>query len=281
MGRFGLIRVRSPLLTESQLFSLPAGTEMFHFPAFPPRTLCVQMRVTRSPHSVWRGFPIRTSWDHRSVINSPRLIADSYVLLRLLMPRHPPCALKNLTTQRSKTYLERTRKRSRFNIKNKIALQDARVHYVVLKQQPRPPAARTHMHGPTRGRNNRNTRSACNRCKTVLLPQDPTVCHTRTTATPRQHRSRHPPQARDTVPGTGKNRQPLFVDIPPMSTHRRTKACAMGNPDNPPPRKLRNRKHCKGLLRKEVIQPHLPVRLPCYDLVPIAGPTFDGSPHKG
>jgi hypothetical protein len=35
------------------------------------------------------------------------------------------------------------------------------------------------------------------------------------------------------------------------------------------------------LLRKEVIQPHLPVRLPCYDFVPIAGPTFDGSPHKG
>ena len=49
MGRFSLIRVRSPLLTESPLFSLPAGTEMFHFPAFPPRTLCVQMRVTRSP----------------------------------------------------------------------------------------------------------------------------------------------------------------------------------------------------------------------------------------
>ena len=35
------------------------------------------------------------------------------------------------------------------------------------------------------------------------------------------------------------------------------------------------------LLRKEVIQPHLPVRLPCYDLVLIAGPTFDGSLHKG
>jgi hypothetical protein len=44
--RFGLIRFRSPLLPESQLFSLPAGTEMFHFPAFPPHTLCVQMRVT-------------------------------------------------------------------------------------------------------------------------------------------------------------------------------------------------------------------------------------------
>ena len=35
------------------------------------------------------------------------------------------------------------------------------------------------------------------------------------------------------------------------------------------------------LLRKEVIQPHLPVRLPCYDFVPIADPTFDGSFHKG
>ena len=31
------------------------------------------------------------------------------------------------------------------------------------------------------------------------------------------------------------------------------------------------------LLRKEVIQPHLPVRLPCYDFVPIADPTLDGS----
>jgi hypothetical protein len=30
------------------------------------------------------------------------------------------------------------------------------------------------------------------------------------------------------------------------------------------------------LLRKEVIQPHLPIRLPCYDFTPIADPTFDG-----
>lgn len=33
--------------------------------------------------------------------------------------------------------------------------------------------------------------------------------------------------------------------------------------------------------RKEVFQPHLPVRLPCYDLVLIASPTLDGSLHKG
>ena len=37
--------------------------------------------------------------------------------------------------------------------------------------------------------------------------------------------------------------------------------------------------HKTGLPRKEVIQPHLPVRLPCYDFVPIANPTFDHSPH--
>ncbi len=29
--------------------------------------------------------------------------------------------------------------------------------------------------------------------------------------------------------------------------------------------------------RKEVIQPQLPLRLPCYDFTPITNPTFDGS----
>ena len=31
------------------------------------------------------------------------------------------------------------------------------------------------------------------------------------------------------------------------------------------------------LFRKEVIQAHLPVLLPCYDFVPVTSPTFDGS----
>jgi hypothetical protein len=30
--------------------------------------------------------------------------------------------------------------------------------------------------------------------------------------------------------------------------------------------------------RKEVIQPHLPVQLPCYDFVPVTGPALGGSP---
>ena len=32
------------------------------------------------------------------------------------------------------------------------------------------------------------------------------------------------------------------------------------------------------LPRKEVIQPHLPIRLPCYDFTPVIGLTFDCSP---
>lgn len=48
-ARFSLLRFRSPLLTESLVFSLPTGTEMFHFPAFPPHRLYIQRRVT--PHN--------------------------------------------------------------------------------------------------------------------------------------------------------------------------------------------------------------------------------------
>ena len=46
-------------------------------------------------------------------------------------------------------------------------------------------------------------------------------------------------------------------------------------------RRSEDRVGCRVLLRKEVIQPHLPVRLPCYDFVPIADPTFDSSPPCG
>ena len=35
------------------------------------------------------------------------------------------------------------------------------------------------------------------------------------------------------------------------------------------------------LPRKEVIQPHLPVRLPCYDFTPLTLHTFGASPPRG
>jgi hypothetical protein len=34
------------------------------------------------------------------------------------------------------------------------------------------------------------------------------------------------------------------------------------------------------LLRKEVIQPHLPVQLPCYDLAPVISPTLGTCPIR-
>jgi hypothetical protein len=44
---FGLFRVRSPLLAESLLFSIPAGTEMVHFPALSSPRLCIQRGILR------------------------------------------------------------------------------------------------------------------------------------------------------------------------------------------------------------------------------------------
>ena len=44
--RFGLVRVRSPLLTEAQLLSLPGGTEMVHFPPFASTELCIHSGMT-------------------------------------------------------------------------------------------------------------------------------------------------------------------------------------------------------------------------------------------
>jgi len=41
-----LIRVRSPLLAESRLISVPPATEMFQFTGFAPSTLCIQVAVT-------------------------------------------------------------------------------------------------------------------------------------------------------------------------------------------------------------------------------------------
>src|SRR4051812_32493138 len=51
------------------------------------------------------------------------------------------------------------------------------------------------------------------------------------------------------------------------------------------PRRRRTARFRSGTIlvlpRKEVIQPHLPVRLPCYDFTPVTSPTFDGSLPKG
>src|SRR5215208_5891477 len=53
------------------------------------------------------GFPIRRSTGQRLFSTSPWLIAAVHVLLRLLVPRHPPCALTILTVSCSRTRVVR------------------------------------------------------------------------------------------------------------------------------------------------------------------------------
>src|SRR6266545_1738324 len=65
------------------------------------------------------GFPIRRSAGQGLFSASPRLIAAVHVLLRLLVPRHPPCALTILTVSsfraeaRSVLIRRRTRRHGR------------------------------------------------------------------------------------------------------------------------------------------------------------------------
>ena len=56
-----------------------------------------------------------------------------------------------------------------------------------------------------------------------------------------------------------------------------TRTCGLPGPVDMLGRSLEAIAAHKGLPRKEVIQPQLPLRLPCYDFTPVASPTFDGS----
>ena len=67
---------------------------MFQFRRFPTYAYLIQRTLTEYcsagfPHSEIRGLT--------PMCGSPRLIAACHVLLRLLMPRHSPCALFSLT----------------------------------------------------------------------------------------------------------------------------------------------------------------------------------------
>jgi hypothetical protein len=207
---------------------------MFHFPALPPPALCVQAGVTG--YYALSGFPIRKSPDQCLVADFPGLIAGSNVLLRLLVPRHPPCALINLATT-----------------------IDARVHCAVLKIRAVPvrtPPRYASGGAPVRETAKTPVPSGPNSVLGQAAPPPPfqsrgTVLaglsdeHDRITSAPRELPSW------DTRPRHGSGRDP----------------CVLQHSEGPR----------QVLLRKEVIQPHLPVRLPCYDFVPIADPTFDGS----
>src|SRR6478736_10277408 len=94
------------------------------------------------------------------------------------------------------------------------------------------------------------------------MPQDSTVCQD------------HPFEASPQVPHPPASWTGSTERTPPTGRGRSSTIPLVRHHHAPP--------HGRGwsgrvLLRKEVIQPHLPVRLPCYDFVPIASPPFDSS----
>ena len=98
----GYVRVRSPLLAESLLFSLPAGTEMVHFPAL---SSTAYVFSGGSFGMSQRGFPHSEIPGSKPICGSPGLIAAYRVLHRLLAPRHSPYALSSLTIRTLKLTL--------------------------------------------------------------------------------------------------------------------------------------------------------------------------------
>lgn len=117
------------------------------------------------------GFPIRTSSDQCSVDSSPRLIAASYVLHRLPVPRHPPCALKHLQhkkpIRKKKLHINtQTHPQDPKASRADICVLDARNHYPQIKHHTPPPKQGNNTPPtPHRGQG-----------KTGLLSQSPIVC---------------------------------------------------------------------------------------------------------
>ena len=87
---FGLFRGRSPLLTESIVSFSSSGYLDVSVHRVPLHTLWIgvwMIRVLRT------GFPHSDICGSRIICISPQLFAAYHVFLRLLVPRHPPCAL--------------------------------------------------------------------------------------------------------------------------------------------------------------------------------------------
>ena len=92
--RFGLFRFRSPLLTESLFIFFSSGYLDVSVHRVPSIKLWIHFMVT----GVFPvGFPHSDICGSLDICSSPQLFAAYHVFHRLLVPRHPPCALISLT----------------------------------------------------------------------------------------------------------------------------------------------------------------------------------------
>src|ERR671932_84011 len=115
------------------------------------------------------------------------------------------------------------------------------------------------------------------------FPQDPTArlrppCRPRPRSTHPTAKARRRTEGRQRAGGRTGQRSTLEHHPRHPVTHPRLGRSSRPERGSRPPTARGER---PVLLRKEVIQPHLPVRLPCYDFVPIADPAFDGSLPRG
>ena len=82
------------------------------------------------------GFPHSDIPGSKSVCDSPRLIAAYHVLHRLLVPRHPPCALSSLTGNTKVLHLWLTQ-RLVFSCQRACAAIERRGRHSVLEHELR------------------------------------------------------------------------------------------------------------------------------------------------
>ena len=92
--RFGLIPFRSPLLWKSMFSFFSSGYLDVSVHRVPSVYLWIQYTVTEVFSA---GFPHSEICGSMDICSSPQLFAAYHVFLRLLVPRHPPCALISLT----------------------------------------------------------------------------------------------------------------------------------------------------------------------------------------
>ena len=92
--RFGLFRFRSPLLTESLVVFSSSGYLDVSVHRVPFHTLWIGVWMTGVCPA---GFPHSDISGSSDICSSPKLFAAYHVFHRLLVPRHPPCALLRLT----------------------------------------------------------------------------------------------------------------------------------------------------------------------------------------
>ena len=93
-SRFGLFRFRSPLLTESLVVFSSSGYLDVSVHRVPFHTLWIGVWMTGVCPA---GFPHSDISGSSDICSSPKLFAAYHVFHRLLVPRHPPCALSSIT----------------------------------------------------------------------------------------------------------------------------------------------------------------------------------------